>query len=388
MKILFIHDHPFFTDSYNIYSGGGLPFTAWNNYLDNFKSVIVYGRKSKNVKDKKVISSSQNVSFYLTEQYTSVYNLFKNKNRIEQELEDLIKNVDIVLVRLPSVLGFIASKVAHKNKKYLWVEQVGNAREALGSYGSLQGKIAAPFFEYYNKRIVRNAHFVSYVTAIKLQIDYPVNNDTIAVSLSDVIINKILQEHDLDYSKFTNNPFRIGLIGGFDARYKGQDILLKAIGSLSEYKKRNIKINLVGKGDNNWILNLANKLNLSQNIEYIGPLESGEQINDFLKSISLYVQPSLTEGMPRATIEAMAMGCPVIGSNVGGIPDIVSEKFIHKRGSVNELAAHIDYLYDNRDELYQEAVLSLSKAIPYLKSNLDIKRNNFYAKMNEIIKNE
>lgn len=50
----------------------------------------------------------------------------------------------LFLVRLPSVLGLIAGKIALKNKKYLWVEQVGNTSESLMGHGSILGKFIAP----------------------------------------------------------------------------------------------------------------------------------------------------------------------------------------------------------------------------------------------------
>lgn len=383
MTILFIHDHPFYSSQEIIYSGGGLPSIIWKNYLINFDKVIVYGRFSDNEKDKKVESSTKNVSFFLTKNYSATTDVIKNHSKIKQELKILIDKADVILVRLPSVLGFIAGNLAYKMNKMVWVEQVGNAKEALGSHGSLLGKVSAPFFEYQNKNIVKRADFVSYVTENKLQKDYPTRPQAITVSLSDVIINSILEKQGLKQERFSGNIFRIGLIGGFDAKYKGQDVLLTAISLLEENIKENIKISLVGKGDFSWILDLSKSLNLIENIEYIGGLEAGNQINDFLSTLSLYVQPSFTEGMPRATIEAMAMGCPVIGSNVGGIPDIVSKKFVHQRGNAQELSNHIKQLYLDREILIQESTSSLKKAVPYLKENLDKKRKEFYSLMNE-----
>lgn len=384
MKLLFVHDHPFYKDvDNNIYTGGSFPKELWNNYLINFKIIDVFARNSKSLNSKNSLSSLNNVYFHLTENYTSVIDIIKKKKHIQQELDTLIDKADVVLVRLPSVLGFMAGEQALKMNKKVWVEQVGNAKEALGSHGSLLGKIAAPFFEYENKKLVSKADFVSYVTENKLQLDYPAKKKAVAVSLSNVLINSILQESELNKDRYFGADFKIGLIGGFDAKYKGQDILLKAIALLGVEKKKNIKLHFVGKGNYGWLLELAEQLQLKDNIEFIGPLESGTQINEFLKTMSLYVQPSLTEGMPRATIEAMAMGCPVIGSNVGGIPDVVSERFVHKRGNAQELSNHIKQLYLNREILVQESVSSLKKAIPYLKENLDKKRRDFYLLMNE-----
>lgn len=388
MTILFIHDHPFYSNGNTVYSGGGLPSIIWKNYLINFDKVIVYGRLSNNVKDKKVESSTENVSFYLTKNYSSAIDAIKNYRKIKQELKILIEKADVVLVRLPSILGFIAAELAFKMNKRVWVEQVGNAEEALGNHGSLLGKVSAPFFEYQNKNIVKRADFVSYVTENKLQKNYPAHPQAITVSLSNVIINSILVKQNLQKDRFYDTIFRIGLIGGFDVKYKGQDVLLKAISLLEENIKENIKISLVGKGDFSWVLDLSKSLNLIENIEYIGGLEAGIQINDFLSTLSLYVQPSLTEGMPRATIEAMAMGCPVIGSNVGGLPDIISDELIHKKGRFKELSNHILFLFNNRNILYEESVLSLEKALPYLKTQLDKKRVDFYANMNTFIRNE
>ncbi|MCC2591362.1 glycosyltransferase [Chryseobacterium sp. MFBS3-17] len=387
MRILFVHDHPFYQDNDNkVYTGGAFPDSIWNNYLMNFDEINIYARRSKSLASKKAISSGNvNVNFFLTDLYSSVSGLFKNYNLIKKELTDLITKNDVILVRLPSVLGFITAEIAMKLNKKIWVEQVGNASEALGMHGSLLGKFAAPIFDKFNRKYVSKANYITYVTKYKLQKDYPHNDKAIVTNLSNVIIKKILNNSEIDNQRFFLQILKIGLIGGFDVRYKGQDILLKAINELPKHIKSNIEIYFIGKGNFDWINEMAKSYNLNDNIKFIGALMPGDEINEMLKNLSLYVQPSFTEGMPRATIEAMAMGCPVIGSNVGGIPELITNSFIHDSGNYQLLSKHILELYNNRKLLKQESNRSLIKAEDYLLDNLINRRKKFYSLMNEDI---
>jgi glycosyltransferase involved in cell wall biosynthesis len=198
-----------------------------------------------------------------------------------------------------------------------------------------------------------------------------------------VIIKTALEESQIDSLRFTSNHLKIALIGGFDARYKGQDVLLKAIGLLPEHIKKTIQLYFVGVGDFQWVTSLAKELNLQSCIKFIGSKESGSPIFEFLKEMSLYIQPSFTEGMPRSLLEAMSMGCPVMGSSVGGIPDVVSKDLLHKKGDYKTIAKQIERLCFNREILKKESLRSISVVKPYLKNNLNAKRKIFYKQMNK-----
>lgn len=385
MKLLFVHSHPFYRDDVTgeIYTGGSFPISIWEKYLLNFKEITMFGRLSKSEKSKvSITSGNPNVSFKLTENQLLDPNLYKTVSSITKELKPLVAASDVVLARLPSILGYLAVIEGVRQKKPIWVEQVGNVKESLLNHGSIKGKVASLPLHLLNKQLIKKADFISYVTINKLQQDYPASTKALTVSLSDVVIKEIISTENIDMDRFYNRKFKIGIIGGFNARYKGQDILLRAISTLPKDVVSNIEIYFAGQGTFEWVISHAMQLNLDKNIKFIGSLQPGSEINNFLSSLSLYAQPSLTEGMPRATLEAMAMGCPVISSNAGGLPDIVNKDFMHSKGDVEKLSSDIFKLYQNRDLLFHESIRSLKVSEDFHISKLTNKRLEFYNNMN------
>lgn len=76
------------------------------------------------------------------------------------------------------------------------------------------------------------------------------------------------------------------------------------------------------------------------NIKYFGEISSDE-VGEILPQLSLVLLPSYKEGYPGIIIESLAAGVPVIGSNVGGIPEIIKDGIngrIVNTGSPKEIA--------------------------------------------------
>ena len=67
--------------------------------------------------------------------------------------------------------------------------------------------------------------------------------------------------------------------------------------------------------------------NLAKNlkVKFVGKV-SNKEVVDFYNASDIVIVPSLEEPFGRVVIEAMACKKPVIGTNVGGIPEIIVDK--------------------------------------------------------------
>jgi len=131
--------------------------------------------------------------------------------------------------------------------------------------------------------------------------------------------NKFQKTSTINYSN--SHPI-IGCVSRLDKR-KGIEYLIKAIGLLKvQYK--DIKLILVGDGPQRSFLNrLVKELSLVDQVVFVGKTF---EVEKYLSIFDFFVLPSLQEGLSIAIIEAMASGVPVIASNVGGIPEVITHK--------------------------------------------------------------
>jgi len=102
---------------------------------------------------------------------------------------------------------------------------------------------------------------------------------------------------------------------------KGQEWLLKAAPRvLTELPQACFVI--IGDGPMlGELKRLTSKLGIGLRVVFWG---AREDVPECLAALDLFVLPSLNEGMGRVLLEAMAVGCPVVATRVGGIPDIVA----------------------------------------------------------------
>ena len=103
-----------------------------------------------------------------------------------RSVRELVESHDIVVARLPSLIGSWALRTAWKTRKPVLVEMVGCPWDALWNH-SLKGKILAPWFWAKNRRLLRLATHTVYVTERFLQERYPAQGRSVGCSNVEVV---------------------------------------------------------------------------------------------------------------------------------------------------------------------------------------------------------
>ncbi len=139
------------------------------------------------------------------------------------------------------------------------------------------------------------------------------------------------------------NDFIVLSVGELN-KNKNQKVIIQALEKLNDPE---IHYLLCGKGDQlENLQNLAKDLMIEKNVHFLG---YRRDVVHICSQSNLYVMPSLREGLPVATLEAMYCGLPVVASNIRGLVDVV------KNGKSG-------YLCNPRDvQRFSEMIISIKK---------------------------
>ncbi len=127
----------------------------------------------------------------------------------------------------------------------------------------------------------------------------------------------------LPYSARTAGPFQL-LSTGRLVWAKGLEFGLLAIRKLLELG-HDVRYTVIGAGpDEDRLKFTVHDLGLGGHVTLTGRLPSNE-VRTRLEECDLYLLPSVSEGISNAALEAMAMGVPVVSTNVGGMPEAITD---------------------------------------------------------------
>jgi glycosyltransferase involved in cell wall biosynthesis len=106
--------------------------------------------------------------------------------------------------------------------------------------------------------------------------------------------------------------------------FKAHDLLLVAFQQVAEHDP-DVRLVIAGDGPERIRLHAVSlALGLTHRVAFVGQV-GREQVRELLAGCELFVLSSWSEGVPTVVLEAMASGKAVVGTRVGGVPEIIRD---------------------------------------------------------------
>jgi glycosyltransferase involved in cell wall biosynthesis len=236
--------------------------------------------------------------------------------RIARELRRFQPDAVIAQGAQETALALLARRLA-RSQAAIVLDLHGDWRAPTRLYGSSARRLLDPFADALARRALRGADGVRTIS------EYTTGLARAAGIEPDAEFPAFM-----DLEPFTAQPVAPlpdaprALFVGVLERYKAFDVLVEAWRAVAS-RLPDAVLRVVGRGT---LAPLAASLveELPGRVEWT-PSLSAEEVSSALDASTLLVLPSRSEGMGRVVIEAGCRGRAVVGSAVGGIPDVVAD---------------------------------------------------------------
>lgn len=368
------------------YYGDNVGYDIVKRYADNFESVHLICRIKKvdksHLEKHDCLLTFDNIVFFDVPFFTSPKELVFSINSINRAVSEALAGCDAGLVRVPSILGFIALR---KMKFPFSLEVVANPYEMYKGYKGL-AKVQSLMMHYQLKRYCKRAKTLAFVTKYSQQKRYELNrekeNNThySSIELKKEFFSDVTIKHDIFFDN--SEPIRIAHVANIiSGNIKGHQEVIEVAAKLNQLG-HTVDLSFAGDGpDVEFYKALAEEKGVKA--EFVGFIDKS-QLHDLLLNSDFFLFPSKSEGLPKVLIEAMSVSVPCIASNVGGIPELLPEESVFDSYDVEGMTKRIHELTSDKNLYMENAKLMYSTALEYESSVLAQRRKVFYNQLKEI----
>lgn len=276
-----------------------------------------------------------------------------------QHLEDSSIVIGRLVEPISTLMYFQSRRLRRRFVSFVVIEPEEFLRSAVpGPLGRAIGRFA----HHLTRHIVRHSCGVVYVSRQWLQERYPASINTPTLSRSNVM----LSQDSFSGSARTLNigpasPINLVSVGSLESTRKGFGFLLRVVAELVN-NGLNAKLLIVGSGSTlGQLSKMSERLGLANRVTFAGEVHEREQLTAILDAADIYVSGSKAEGLPRATIEAMARGLPVVSTRAGAVSELLPDSCLTEVGDVPSFVEiiqaiiHDPHSYSSQSEANIEA---------------------------------
>lgn len=358
-------------------------YQFWTRYLDVFDQVAVVARVENRENTCGMLRvDGDGVSVIEMPYYVGVRGYLRARSSLRAAAQRVANLDGHIILRLPGAVGGLVAAALPRGRAYA-VELVGDPADVLGRAGLdhparriLRLKAVRDL-----RRQCRNARAVAYVSRYQLEERYPGAKGAATFAYSSV---SMPEAAFADAPRVYAAPLRrlIG-VGSMEQTYKGFDVLVKAL-SILRREHPDLALTLVGDGRRRAdVEREIFKAGVDDAVSLRGSLATAEEVRAELDANDLFVSSSRTEGLPRTVIEAQARGLAVVGTQVGGTPELLAPNDMCPANDVEALAALIKGYLDAPLKATSNAKQGWAGARRYSQNRMQAERNAMFMVLRE-----
>lgn len=353
-----------------------IPFTTWNDEIREASPAWISKYKKYFPKYEDFADFGFNLSSF-KKAWKMIYNreaAMKTEKLIQDEKPDIAYVHNIFHHIGPSILPVL--------KKYnIPVIQTFHDSKHLSAnyYLSQDGKIweedkGGKYWRYVTDKVIKNSRLAGWHEMIEMTIHHKIWKPfkkyvDVCTAPSKFLIQKskeykypkeiLLLPNFVDEKEYQPNyshePYI--LYYGRISKEKGIHTAVEAFAKANDKKT---KFYIAGRGEyEKKLKDLVAKKGLENQVQFVG-FKTGDDLKDLVAKAMLVIVPSITyENSPMTIYESMALATPVIGSRLGGTPELVNEVydiaessgFTFEPGNSDDLADKLKFVFHNQDVL-------------------------------------
>lgn len=383
MKVLLVLEAVFSrTPDGRMWTPGVFTRSFFSRYLTVFSHVVVAARVREMVQvppDYQLLDDPR-ITFAAIPWYHGLLGYLRHRRSVITALRGALTQAEAVILRVPSPLAGRLQPALNATGRPFAVEVVGDPWDVFAP-GVLRHPLR-PLLRWRlsreQRQLCAHACATAYVTQHTLQRRYPNTDHQSMHGYSDIeLTDEQFAATPRLISTTPINP-RLVCVGTMSQRYKGQDLLLRALASCRS-DLPGLHLTLVGDGMERVRLEqLAVELAISDAVRFTGHLAERAAVLAELDQADVFVLPSRTEGLPRAMLEAMARAMPCLGTRVGGIPELLESDALVPSDDHQALAIALVSRLRDPAWLSAASARNLSLARTYHQDRLREQRERFY----------
>lgn len=381
MKLLWVGSvHLYQGKDGNYYTPTAYDYEFIKRYLSVFEEVRFLGKVVEhNVADcsSYLPVSGERVEVFEIPWHQGLKGMLRIINKLMVVYKSALKGCDCSVFRIAQIESFFVYLLGGWKKPYV-VELVNDPESFVGMH-YIWKQICAGFVRH----MIKHSKGTAYVTKQYLQKKYPIcsKNNTFQACYSSVEINEEdIYKEPVNYKK--GKKFLIVHVANAISGYmKGHKTLIE-MACILKQKGVSFEVRCIGDGTMVEEFRLyAKKCNVEKEVQFLGRINGKDNMLKELRRCHMMVFPTGSEGLPRAVIEAMAVGLPCISTPVGGIPELIERKYLFAPDDARGFADEVDRLINEPGELYDMGMKNLRMARTFSKKILQRKREAFYKKL-------